>query len=686
MECDVCAWCGRGGDIPEPHRNPGAFVKRDVTCTAESILSAILPDVQAVTPGAVSYDPRQCLGIYYSPQGGDDGADEAAMEFPALLIGQSAIAPLGVPCTMLSGFPGRPPGGCIIIGTWDELASVYPDAFEGLDKPDAPEGYLLRIDHHVLLAGVAREGSLMGAQTLIQILALAGEGAVPPMHILDYPSIPFRGCVYDLRNEVPELERLMRMTGFLAGFKGNRLHLVLDPLHPVDTTAGRGCLAEADLDEFTSVCREYGISLILWSDILTPMVDGEIGLEGALDTLLRLVGDVDVDGLGLRGRVPPAGRIPVQTLLDAVLEELDPSCLLFLEADTFADLFAETPGSVPARVACLASWNGIGSGTGDGDDDSGNGVAAHVELAMQAGAPLALHVPQLARGYVTATPETAETGLDACMDHAYGSAVEEVGFGSNHSGKGHSWESELHVLIGCVALGWCHRIGAAEAVSRFGRLAYGQLADRVRNLSRMVAEVYPDVMRGTESESLRRIAFGYPAGVEDWQRLRELDWHRIDSRIRESLRLLDECCQDTPRNAQNLFRIGVGLRALQMIGLQVIAYGQAVFCYEAACGGDRAQLEKASRVLDSLAESVPSFVQILTRAAENGTPCTEELAQLARFRTELAAASACLLRYAHTDEELPSMQELGIPDFGPAPEPFAEEDTVAAEPIGEDEP
>lgn len=660
-------------------------MKRDVTCTVDSILSAILPDVQSVMPGADSYDPRHCLGIYYSPNGTpgeDDAADageedgteygETALEFPALLIGQSAIAPLGVPCTMLSGFPARPPGGSIILGTWEELAAVYPDAFDGVDKPDSPEGYLLRIDHHVLLAGVGRGGCLMGAQTLIQILTLAGESAVPPMHILDHPSIPYRGCVYDLRNEVPELERLMRITGFLAGFKGNRLHLVLDALHPVSESPGRGCLAEADLHEFATVCREYGISLILWSDTLAAMVEGEVGLERALDILLRLTGDGPVDGIGLRGRVPPAERIQVLTLLDALLEEIPQPGILYLDADAFADLFAETPGSVPGRIACLSVWE--------------NGTPPpRADLAMQAGVPLAVHVPQRSRGYVTASPETAESYLDACIGEAYARVADEVGFSSCHSGKGHSWEAELHILIGCVALGWRHRIGAAEAVSRFGRLAYGQLADRIRSLLRMVAEVYPAAMREGGAESLRRIAFGYPGDMEDWQRLRALDWHGIDTRIRETLRLLDECCQNAPRNAESLLRIGVGLRALQMIGLQVIAYGQAVFCYEAARGGDRSQLEKASRVLDSLAESVPSFVQVLSRAAEKGTPCTEELAQLSRFRTELAAASACLLRYAHTEEELPSIHELGFPDFGPPPEPFSEEETVAAEPIGEDE-
>lgn len=96
------------------------------------------------------------------------------------------------------------------------------------DKINHPQGYLLNIaEDGIALTGADMPGLFYAVMTLTQIARqCAGQGALPCLHIEDWPDFPNRGVMLDVaRDKVPEMKTLFTLVDRLAEWKCNQLQL-----------------------------------------------------------------------------------------------------------------------------------------------------------------------------------------------------------------------------------------------------------------------------------------------------------------------------------------------------------------------------------------------------------------------------------------------------------------------------
>ena len=119
-------------------------------------------------------------------------------------------------------------------------------------EPQLPdEGYLIKIDDGVDLAGADAAGVAYGLQTLIQLLRKAP--ALPRGHTLDYPAQRVRGIMLDLGRRYWSLDYLRALLEDMEWRRLNRLHL-----HLTDWNAVR---VRVDTPEYRNVAVDESYDL-----------------------------------------------------------------------------------------------------------------------------------------------------------------------------------------------------------------------------------------------------------------------------------------------------------------------------------------------------------------------------------------------------------------------------------------
>ena len=99
---------------------------------------------------------------------------------------------------------------------------------EAAVRPGQPEAYRLRIDENgILLEAATAAGALHGAVTLRQLARQApAKGALPCVHIEDWPDFPHRGFMLDVsRCKMPAMDELYALADLMAELKLNQLQL-----------------------------------------------------------------------------------------------------------------------------------------------------------------------------------------------------------------------------------------------------------------------------------------------------------------------------------------------------------------------------------------------------------------------------------------------------------------------------
>lgn len=137
-----------------------------------------------------------------------------------------------------------------------------------LNRKIEPQGYTLDISGQgVYIEAPDPEGARNAARTLAQIARQARNGALPALHISDWPDFAVRGTFLDLsRGRVPKTERLEEWATTLADYKVNQLQLYIEHTfryraHPL---IGRGAspLDAADVLRLDAHAHALGIELI----------------------------------------------------------------------------------------------------------------------------------------------------------------------------------------------------------------------------------------------------------------------------------------------------------------------------------------------------------------------------------------------------------------------------------------
>ncbi len=135
-----------------------------------------------------------------------------------------------------------------------------------------PEGYTLTLlpetdEAAILITGHDAAGAFYGAQTLGQIVRCSGRGALPGLHIADWPDFPHRGVMLDIsRDKVPTLETLFDLVDLLAGWKINQFQLYTEHTfayrHHRAVWEHASPLTAGDILALDAHCRERYIELI----------------------------------------------------------------------------------------------------------------------------------------------------------------------------------------------------------------------------------------------------------------------------------------------------------------------------------------------------------------------------------------------------------------------------------------
>lgn len=209
------------------------------------------------------------------------------------------------------------------------------------------QGYVLRITEDGRVAIIAHDeaGAFYGLQTLAQLERLyAGTGALPVVHIEDWPDFPVRGVMLDIaRDKVPTMDTLFRLVDMLAGLKFNQLQLYTE-----HTFAYRG---HEDV----------------WKDA-SPMTAAEIRALDAYcrERFVELVPNQNSFGHMGRWLKHRAYAALAETPEGLDLCPVDPSSILLLRG-LYADLLPNF-SSVHFNVGCDETWT-LGKGRSKGEAD-----------------------------------------------------------------------------------------------------------------------------------------------------------------------------------------------------------------------------------------------------------------------------------------------------------------------------
>ena len=131
-----------------------------------------------------------------------------------------------------------------------------------------PQGYTLTIaPTGVEIVAHDEAGAFYAAMTLTQIARQVEEGALPCLHILDWPDFPHRGVMLDIsRDKVPTLETLYELLDLLAEWKVNQVQLYTEHTFAYRNHAtvwvDSSPLTGEDILELDAFCRARYIELV----------------------------------------------------------------------------------------------------------------------------------------------------------------------------------------------------------------------------------------------------------------------------------------------------------------------------------------------------------------------------------------------------------------------------------------
>jgi uncharacterized protein YegJ (DUF2314 family) len=182
----------------------------------------ILPQPKSAAATGGEFDLARCQGIRLAGEAGK--REELTRDFPALLRERSGVS--------LARMARTSAEGCITLGLFPHGASsagLPAGAAAELDRLP-PQGYVLHIDSSgVTAAATEPAGLYYAAQTIAQIAA--DRTVLPGVHIRDWPSLAYRGAMYDIsRGQMPTVDTLQRLAAVLSEGKANMLELYLEDM------------------------------------------------------------------------------------------------------------------------------------------------------------------------------------------------------------------------------------------------------------------------------------------------------------------------------------------------------------------------------------------------------------------------------------------------------------------------
>ncbi|MBU4461376.1 MAG: family 20 glycosylhydrolase, partial [Verrucomicrobia bacterium] len=132
------------------------------------------------------------------------------------------------------------------------------------------QGYRLDIAADGTVAIRARDeaGAFYGRQTYLQLARqFEGSGAMPVVHIEDWPDFPVRGVMLDIaRDKVPTMKTLRRLVDMLAGLKYNQLQLYTEHTFAYkgheDVWKDASPMTGAEIRDLDAYCRKRFIELV----------------------------------------------------------------------------------------------------------------------------------------------------------------------------------------------------------------------------------------------------------------------------------------------------------------------------------------------------------------------------------------------------------------------------------------
>lgn len=595
----------------------------------DETLAALVPPVAHRKPAEGAFNPGHCMGIYV-PRA---SAGETLREYPAMLVGE-AVANLGTGCTLLEGIPTKPPGGCVIMGTWEQLQAAAPALLEGLEAP-APGGYAIRVGRYAVAAGADYAGLVCAAHTLAQAMAMCPAETLPGCVLNDAPAFPVRSLLYDLRTHKPKLDHLLHLLGSLSAFKANRLHLLLSAKRPLAREAAPGSLYFDDAFTLAQAAGEYAIDVIPWFDLAGEFASGVRPAQAA--KLARQA----VEGLGC-GAVGVASEFAAEPEAEGLgrfrefMEKLQAGGKATVYAP--ARLYATLPAELRAAAVPVAFGGGE---------------------SVPSGAGAAVFQKSLAAGFVPPSPAEFDAALDRTLAAALAAGASELGFYADALTEGHVWENDLVNTMTLFSLAWRGEGGAREERERFCLMAYGEegCAPALRSAEALAA-AFPAALRdrGCAAQAL---AFGGEGGAGAAHEVDALELHR-DEGLRQAREALEQARSAASHNAHTLEHAGLGLEALTLLRRRRELLEQARKHYDEAWGGAEGGLALCRAALrELLAECGGLAGRLRTLASENGE-CALEFARLEKFSARLAELDRAVAAIGPYDQ-VPRPEEIGFP-------------------------
>ncbi len=588
------------------------------------------PERQDVLPEPVEiellegshWDPGRCLAVYHTA-----GESAQTTELPAVLLGQGVSTCSRLGTCVVEKIPPLPPEGSVVIGLWEDLAAAQPHLLAGLDRPEGEEAFLVRAEGYVLLTASWRKGLIRGVQAVLQILNASGCNPVGGFRLRDEPVFGTRAIVIDLRDRLCRPETLLELAGLLVNYRGNRLHLLLDPADPPEASPG---LRRTSAREFGAICDEYGIDCVPW--IALP--------EGAGcpdEKRLREIGESFRSGsVGLWA---PSARdwTGATACAHSLCGEMD----LFLESACARALW---PDEAPCEGVTVCV-------------DAGR-EAAREEIAdwLGRGASVALHVTSGAWGFVPASPEAEAARLDEALRLAIEAEVHEVAFRSAQAGPGRHWGQDLLPALALLAVAWRPTSGALQAIRRLPEMVFGAtpgLLKAAQDLSEALLPLRPE----SGGEHCLHLAFGSDTGLEESCRL---SWGRMLAMGEEARVTLREAVAEAPSRLEHLQWFHQGLDALAYLAARVQLGAQARTHYQAAREGRRGHLALCRNALQGLLAQGRRFFARLVRSRDTGGAALSEIRSLESYLHTLESLIERLEHFSDHDE-LPPPDALGLP-------------------------
>ncbi len=605
-------------------------------------LPPLFPPAKELRSGAPVYPLNQCLVVYL----GEPPADAPnGFDLAGTLAAETMNAKSGRGCAVLAGLPKKPPAGCLIVATPDELAAVYPDLAD-LPKPPSDQGYVLHLGRFAAIAADSAAGALAGAQSLSQFIPACPDGLAPELTVVDWPDLPSRALAVDVSERQVNPRYLMRLAATIAGFKGNRLHLRLSSIEPLGDSGLPGSFSPDDLEQFSLFCAEYGITAVPWIDLLPLGAAGQISAEEAAGVVASLAEAFGSDAVGLGLDPLEAPLVPAAGEFFHALRAGAGETILYLGAEALDQLWQ--PEDVGARLIAVIRQPESPPGVPTLWQDREIGFAAWADLGDN--------------GFVPPHPDQLLSRIDAHRQLA--SALEagalELGFAAGPLRDGNCCENQLLPLLASLGLGWNLHGDARSAQVSLCRMIYDADPGLFMRLQQTLAGTFPELLRGPGGREARELALGRLDHPDGWRALVELEWPIIQARLDRAERELQDFRRRAGRNVETLWQNGLSLAALNFLGEMVHHIGAARAHCLAAGRGKPGSLAAAQREIQRLTRRLPRLLNQFRLLQEQCGLGREEEESLLQLHERLDQINA-RLDAAKAAPTPPAPEDLGFP-------------------------